>query len=70
MADAHIIHIGENSPEQVAYKLLQTIASNESKSLVGSMSGGASADRKWLLDTYATCLDAVRGHRVVDGGKF
>jgi hypothetical protein len=32
MADATVVHIGENSPEQVAYKLLQTIASQETAS--------------------------------------
>jgi hypothetical protein len=55
-ADTPIVHIGENSPEQVAYKLLQIVASNEGKSLTG----GATADRKWLLDTYAECLHTVR----------
>jgi hypothetical protein len=58
---APVVHIAENSPEQVAYKLLQTIASNEGKSLGNSpVSGAASADRKWLLDTYAECLQAVK----------
>lgn len=60
---APIVHIGENSPEQVAYKLLKTIASNEHKSLEGSMAGNASADKKWLLDTYAECLHTVKGYR-------
>ncbi len=61
MADAPVIHIGENSPEEVAYKLLQTIASQEGKSLMSSPVGGAAkADRKWLLDSYAECLLAVK----------
>lgn len=60
MADAiPVVHIGENSPEEVAYKLLKTIASNERKTLSGNMEP-ASADRKWLLDTYAECLIAVK----------
>lgn len=60
MADTPVVHIGENSPEQIAYKLLQTIASNEGKSLHSSVAGKSTADRKWLLDTYAECLLAVR----------
>jgi len=61
MADGtSIVHIGENSPEQVAYRLLQTIASNEKNSLFSSKPEGATADRKWLLDTYAECLTTVR----------
>lgn len=50
-----------DSAEHVAYKLLSVIASNESKSF-GGMSP-ATADRKWLLDTYAECIDAVKGTR-------
>jgi hypothetical protein len=43
------------------FLLLRTIASNENKALVSSaVSGAATADRKWLLDTYAECLMAVR----------
>ena len=58
MANAPVVHIGENSPEEVAYKLLRTIASNEGK-LLGSAVTKATADRKWLLDTYAECILAV-----------
>ena len=57
---APVVHIGENSPEQIAYKLLLLIASKEGKLLEGSYSDHATADRKWLLDTYAECLLAVR----------
>ncbi len=60
MADAPVLHIGENSPEHVAYKLLQAIAAAESKLLTATMGGPATADRKWLLDTYAECLITVR----------
>ncbi len=51
-----VVHIGENSPEEVAYKLLQNIASQEKRTLVIS----TDAERKWLLDTYAECLITVR----------
>jgi len=54
---APVVHIGENSPEQIAYKLLLLIASKE---LEGSYNDHATAGRKWLLDTYAECLLAVR----------
>ena len=58
---APVIYIGENSPEQIAYKLLVTIADNEKKSLKTTNTGGAAtADRKWLLETYAECLSTVR----------
>jgi hypothetical protein len=60
---APVVHIGENSPEQIAYKLLETIASNEKKTLHWSVGSTATADRKWLLDTYAECLVAVSGER-------
>lgn len=58
MADAPVVHIGENSPEHVAFQLLNTIASIEGIKLYGGDS--KSADRKWVLDTYAECLNAVR----------
>jgi len=61
MADAPVVHIGENSPEQVAYKLLRDIAQLEKRSLFHGETG--SADRQWLLDTYAECLEATMGNR-------
>jgi hypothetical protein len=57
---ALVVHSGENSHEQIAYKLLLTIAENEKKPLHSAAAGGATADRKWLLDTYAECLLTVR----------
>jgi hypothetical protein len=39
---------------------LLLITSKEGKWLEGSYSDHATADRKWLLDTYAECLLAVR----------
>jgi hypothetical protein len=55
-----VIHVGENSPEQIAWRLLQAIASNEGKTTQTSMSGGATANRDWLLSTYAECIRVVR----------
>ncbi|WGM37778.1 hypothetical protein [Caulobacter sp. NIBR1757] len=57
---AAVVHMGENSPEHVAYVLLKTIASNEGKSLVGGMGAPATADRQWLLSTYAECVTVVK----------
>jgi hypothetical protein len=56
-----VIHQGENSSEYVVYKLLETIASQEGKVLHRATSSAkATAEKKWLLDTYAECLLAVR----------
>jgi hypothetical protein len=59
-----IIHISENSPEHIAYRLLERIAALEGKSFRGSpQQGRVKADRAWVLDTYAECLETVRGLR-------
>ena len=50
MADAPAAHIGENSPEQIAFKLLERIRVQESEAF----------ERKKYLDTYAECLSTVR----------
>ncbi len=70
MADDTVIHTGGNTPEQVAYKLMHDIAAIEGKALLtatgvpGAAPSGRGGkelpDRKWLLDTYAECLLAVR----------
>lgn len=61
MADGPVIHLGENSPEHVAYRLLTHIASVERKGIAhsNSASGPSLADRQWILDTYAECLLTV-----------
>ncbi len=58
MADNPIVHIGENSPEEVAYKLLQVIADVENRERYGH--GSHPVDREWVLRTYAQCIRAVR----------
>jgi len=61
MADTPEVHMGENSPEQVAYKLLLLIGNAEQKRLLGT----TAADRDWILRTYAACLGVVKQpHRV------
>lgn len=58
MADSKVT-LGENSPEEVAYKLFREVANAEGKrSIYGT--GSTAPDRKWILDTYAECLLAVR----------
>jgi hypothetical protein len=56
------VHIGENSPEEVALKLSRYIASVEPKVLhtTAPSSEEIPTDRKWILDTYAERLKAVR----------
>ena len=53
------LHIGDNSPEYVAYRLMFDIAKVEKKALTPSASC-QTADRRWVLDTYAECLRIVR----------
>ena len=35
MADNTVVHIGENSPEQVAFKLMEKVANAEDKHFIG-----------------------------------
>ena len=69
MADA-AVHIGENSSEYVAYRLMLDIAEAEgkrfSKPVPGYGGSGSSqvADRDWILNTYRQCLRAVRDPHV------
>jgi hypothetical protein len=58
-------HIGDVSPEYVAYRLLLDIARVEKKALTASASCQM-ADRKWILGTYAECLLTVRSPRWTD----
>jgi hypothetical protein len=60
MAYDTTVHIGENSPEQVAYKLLEEIAFAEGKSLRPGMTG-QKADRAYILSTYWECWRVVQG---------
>jgi hypothetical protein len=60
MAEAAGVHIVENSPEYVAFKLLQEIAAVEGRAIRG-IQGDKRANRKWILDTYAQCIAVVRG---------
>jgi hypothetical protein len=48
------------SPEHAAYTLLLRIAGREQRSLDPRAGESIPANRAWILDTYAECLDAVR----------
>ena len=62
MAEQPIVHIGENSPEYVAYRLLKNVARAEGKILTAMAGDSRAADRDYILDTYAECLRAVGGN--------
>jgi hypothetical protein len=47
-------NVGE-SPEHIAFRLLELIMSVE-----GASRAAGSLDRKWILDTYGECLTRVR----------
>lgn len=58
MADKDtVVHIGENSPEQVALKLTERVLFSVEDRKYDQLT------RKEYLDTYAECLVAVRGAR-------
>ena len=62
--DPLVVPVGDISPENVAYTLMRDIAIVERKSfspLPGE--GFTSVDRRWILDTYAECLQATKGVR-------
>lgn len=62
MADQFVSHGGDNTPEHIAFKLMERIAEAEGVSF--SRDGKEKpATRKWILDTYAESLDAVRANR-------
>ena len=54
------VYVGDNSPEQIAYKLLQAIAFAEGKSLQAGMTGHK-PDRAYILSTYWECWRVVQG---------
>lgn len=57
MADKPTVHIGENSPEEVAYKLMKYIFDAEGK---GLGHGSTKPTRAEVLTTYAACISTVR----------
>lgn len=55
MADTPLVNIIENSPEHVAFRLFERVAAVEKQAGIE-----VDFDRKYLLDTYAECLNAVK----------
>lgn len=62
-----VVHVGENSPEHVAYQLFCHVAAVEGV-LLGRLQKDATS-RKWILDTYSDCLHAVRNPHLRAGGQ-
>ena len=61
MADP-VVHIVENSPEAVAYKLFLDIVAVESRVLHRNAERGFSpASKEWILQTYRECIAVVKG---------
>jgi hypothetical protein len=56
MADAPVVHIGEVSPEEIAYKLMRVKLRKEERHV-------SQLTLKELLNMYAECLDAVNDRR-------
>lgn len=59
MVNETIVRISEKSPEQVAYELFRHVAAAE-KMTLGLGPNPSNTDRKWILDTYAECLQTVQ----------
>ena len=60
MSEQTVVHIGENSPEYVAYLLMNAL-------LAENLSPRES--RKAFLDLYAECLSAVRNPHLRKSGS-
>jgi hypothetical protein len=63
MADNKGADMSENSPEHIAYRLLQEIAHAEDVQLLGQI-GSKKAHRNYILLTYDECLHVVKGNGV------
>jgi len=59
MTDTAVVHIGENSPEEVAYKMMLLVGNVEGRDTYGH--GTHPMTREWILKTYDQCLSVVRG---------
>lgn len=56
------------SAEAVAFKLLKVIANVEGKEFIKGVEFDT-ADRDWVLNTYAECLNAAKGDRLPKEGE-
>ena len=58
----------DNTPEYVALELMKMIAAVEKKELIPpSAQGKTMADRAWILQTYAQCLECVKHPNAASG---
>lgn len=61
------IYVNGDSPEAVALELYEQVIKCEGKAFgppnTSWNPGYSAADRKWILDTYAECLEATKGNR-------
>lgn len=60
MPSSKAVNLEGDSPEVVAFALLRYLAQLEQAQ---ASQTGVVFDREWLLDAYADCLGAVKGHR-------
>jgi hypothetical protein len=60
MSDSKSYGAGDNTPEQIGYKLFVDVAIAENMRVKDYLGGDKVPDRKWILDTYAECLRTVQ----------
>jgi hypothetical protein len=59
-----VVDLKGEGPELVAFALLRYLAQIEQQQVQSGVAH-RSFDRRWLLDAYAECLEAVKGNRHV-----
>jgi hypothetical protein len=73
MGENTTVHFGENSQEKIAFDLLKVIAACENKAFFTRdlASGWTTADRNYILNTYAEILSTIKNphSRVSDSDK-
>lgn len=57
MTESSAFVVGENTPEQVAFKLMTVIGANQGYGFIGVQ---PRPPAEWILKTYAACLQVVR----------
>ena len=62
-----VVYVTPNSPEKIAFDLMERVAFIEWKRIGRNQEYLAKTDRKYLLDTYAECLEAAKGLRRLAG---
>jgi len=57
MSDQAPLQLTQDSPEYIAFKLMQLIAKSEEIQLTYAQ---PNCDRQWILNTYKECIQVVR----------